>query len=55
MGHGAWGIGHGRNRIKTRITFLSSFNFHCPLPIAQFPTFNYARASKGAAASKVLV
>ncbi|MBW4571670.1 MAG: hypothetical protein KME31_27725 [Tolypothrix carrinoi HA7290-LM1] len=44
MGHGAWGmgnwelvIGHGRNPIRTRITFLSFFNSHCPLPITHYP------------------
>ncbi|MGI2906353.1 hypothetical protein [Tolypothrix sp. VBCCA 56010] len=37
MGHRAWGIGHGKNRIRTRITYSRFFNSHCLMPIAHCP------------------
>ncbi|MGI2905345.1 hypothetical protein [Tolypothrix sp. VBCCA 56010] len=38
MGHGAWGMGHGKNRIYSRTRASPNFfNSHCPLPIAHCP------------------
>jgi hypothetical protein len=39
MGHGAWGMGHGKNPITTLLTFLNLFN--SSVPIAQLPIPNY--------------
>jgi hypothetical protein len=43
MGHGAWGMGQGKNaiRYRTRIKNRASLilNAHCPMPNAQFPNY----------------
>ncbi|MBD2603442.1 hypothetical protein H6G81_02570 [Scytonema hofmannii FACHB-248] len=33
-GIGQWAMGHGKNPIRTGITFLSFFNSQCPMPNA---------------------